>query len=182
MSLAPPQFAHSSLAGYDVSWIAVDTDGHVAWFVTFGSAVVPQWIEERTELYDSMEAVFAAMPERGECSTDQDAATAQWRAFARRGVFTLRLGCLRRPVQARRGTAPTLEGGGTPPELRELARRTRFADSCFASRARGGRHLVRAPRPIGRMTSTHRAATRGLFGHYEFLSDDRVISPTYERL
>jgi hypothetical protein len=45
MSYAPPEYEESPLNGIDFSWLAMDRDGHVAWLVTFGSAVVPKWVE-----------------------------------------------------------------------------------------------------------------------------------------
>jgi hypothetical protein len=135
MSLAPPEFASSPLAGLDFSWLAVDADGHVAWLVTFGSAVVPRWVEERSGDFASAEDALAGLPETGGCTASETSPSVeQWLGAARRGVFAFDWSVYRGPYRVLAAPTQPLKVDDLPDELARLARRTRFAGLCFRER------------------------------------------------
>jgi len=84
----PPEYENSPLRGVDFSWLAVDGDGHVAWLVTFGSAVVPSWVEGDADAFGDVDASLASLPVRGGVDAKDSGSDArQWLEAARRGVF-----------------------------------------------------------------------------------------------
>ena len=135
MSLAPPGFDTSPLAGMDFSWLAVDADGHVAWLVTFGSAVVPKWVEAQRGDFADAEAALARLPETGDCSARETSPSIeQWLDVARRGVFAFDWDVYRGPYRLLAAPTHPLNIEALPPELAGLARRTRFTGLCFRER------------------------------------------------
>jgi hypothetical protein len=132
MAFGPPEFEGSPLAGLDFSWLAVDRDGHVAWLVTFGSAVVPPWMEDDLDAFGDAEALLAALPERGGVeSKDQSSAVREWMEAARRGVFGYDWRVYDGPYQLIARPADPVDVSGLPPALAALALRTRFEHLCF---------------------------------------------------
>lgn len=135
MSVTPPEFAASPLAGMDFSWLAVDDDGHVAWLVTFGSAVVPQWVEGRSEDFGGIEDALAALPELGGCVAQETGHhLEEWRSAARKGVFAYDWDVYRGPYRVVAAPVIPLKAEALPPSLSALARRTRFTGVCFCDR------------------------------------------------
>ena len=147
MSLAHPEFANSALAGMDFSWFAIDDDGHVAWLMTFGSAVVPRWVDERSDDFDDLEGALARLPELGGCiSGETPGNIEQWRAAARSGVFAYDWAVYRGPYNVVAAPVTSLMVEALPPDLAKLARRTHFAGLCFRDRPTLGVHDVLACR------------------------------------
>ena len=101
MSLTPPGYEHSPLAGMDFSWLATDRDGHVGWLVTFGSAVVPPWLEVMAEVMDP-EAAMVSLPVRQEPVARAHALEREWLEAARRGIFAYDWGVYRGPIGSSR--------------------------------------------------------------------------------
>lgn len=135
MSFTPPGYEGSPLNGIDFSWVALDREDHVAWLVTFGSAVVPRWVEERVSDFEEVEVVLAALPERGACAaSDTSHHVQEWLAVARRGVFAYDWEVYSGPYRAVAVPEAPLKVDDLPPVLAALARRTRFAHLCFAER------------------------------------------------
>lgn len=154
MTLSPPGYESSPLSGTDLSWIAVDRDGHVGWLVTMGSAVVPPWISVTPEALDDLEAALKALPARGGCVARSDSSTeAEWSTIARRGFFTFDWGVLG-PVRSNCHAPHAGAHGGTAAD----ARVTRRPLVLRAFLLRGARHDRRggcaaarlsAMRPVG---------------------------------
>jgi len=135
MSFTPPGYEESLLSGMDFSWVATDRDGHVAWLATFGSAVVPRWVDESAGDYTATEEWLEALPERGGCSTpDTSHPIEQWRAAARAGVFAYDWDVYSGPYQAIAVPALPVLVADLPAVFAALARRTRFAHLCFCER------------------------------------------------
>ena len=88
MAFGPPEYDQSPIRGMDFSWLAVDVDDHVAWLVTFGSAVVPRWAEQDADAFQDMESLLARLPKRGAVEmTDSSSFAREWKAAAEGGVF-----------------------------------------------------------------------------------------------
>lgn len=135
MSFTPPGFEASPLAGLDFEWVATDRDGHVAWLVTFGSAVVPPWVEARVEAFDLVEAAVRALPIRGGCRSVGDPHfDREWFEAARRGMFAYDWDVYRGPYRAVAVPLVPVTLAQLPSPLAELARLTRFADLSFRER------------------------------------------------
>ena len=147
MSLTPPEFSTSPLAGMDFSWLAVDDDGHVAWLVTFGSAVVPPWVAERSDDFADIEDQLATLPEIGGCvARETSHHVEQWRVTARKGVFAYDWDVYRGPYRAVAVPVMALKVEALPLSLAALARRTRFAGLCFREQTELGVQDVLASR------------------------------------
>jgi hypothetical protein len=135
MSLVHPDYEGSPLGGLDVSWLAVDRDGHVAWLVTFGSAVVPSGFESGPETLDNVEPMVSALPEQGHAPEPADGRPpheAEWHAAARRGLFAYDWEVYSGPY-VRIATPPRpISVDELPAELASIVNRARFVDLCFA--------------------------------------------------
>jgi hypothetical protein len=126
VSLVAPGYESSSLAGTDFSWIATDRDGHVAWLVTFGSAVVPSWVETTAAAYDFVESALDAPFGHGD---------EQWRRVARAGVFAYDWKVYEGPYTLIATPSSPVMVDDLAPALAALARRSCFAHACFRERA-----------------------------------------------
>jgi hypothetical protein len=147
MSLTPPEFVTSPLAGLDFSWLAVDDDDHVAWLVTFGSAVVPKWVEERRDDFVDFEDALTMLPEQGGCvARETPHNIEQWRAAARSGVFAYDWDVYNGPYNLVAAPVVSLKVEALPAHIAALARRTHFAGVCFCERPTLGLHDVLACR------------------------------------
>jgi hypothetical protein len=134
MSFGPPEYAASSLRGMDFSWLAADSDGHVAWLVTFGSAVVPPWVDRDDAAYDDMESALAALPVRGGMSAGEEPRNVrEWLDVARRGVFGYDWRVHDGPYQLIARPDQPIHVGELPPALAALALRSRFKHLCFSA-------------------------------------------------
>lgn len=134
MSFGPPEYAASSLRGMDFSWLAADKDGHVAWLVTFGSAVVPSWVEGTASAYDEVEPALAALPVRGGfIAKEESRYVADWLDVARRGLFGYDWRVHDGPYQLIARPDNALHVGELPPALGTLARRSRFHHLSFSA-------------------------------------------------
>jgi len=131
MAFGPPEFENSPLAGIDFSWLAVDRDGHVAWLVTAGSAVVPPWVKGDPDDFDEAEALLALPVRGGVPPIDASSALAQWLETARRGVFAYDWSVYDGPYKLIARPANPIQVTGLPIVLAELALRTRFKHLCF---------------------------------------------------
>jgi hypothetical protein len=132
MAFGPPEFAGSPLAVLDFSWLAVDRDGHVAWLVTFGSAVVPPWVEGDPDAFGEAETLLASLPERGgDEAKEPSSALREWLEAARRGVFGYDWSAYEGPYKLVARPASPVEVSVLPRVLAELALRTRFDHLCF---------------------------------------------------
>jgi hypothetical protein len=126
----------------DLSWLAVDRDGHVAWLVTFGSAVVPGWLDAQArasdgkslELIADVEEMLAALPERSELGAsngDDAAADADWRDSARRGMFAFDWAVYSGPYRVVAAPKTPLHVDELPRAMADLAKRSSFKEVCF---------------------------------------------------
>jgi hypothetical protein len=116
----------------DFSWLAVDRDGHVAWLVTFGSAVVPPWVERDPDAFGEAEVLLTGLPERGGADvTKSSSAAREWVEAARRGVFGYDWSVYEGPYKLVARPANPIEVASLPPVLAERALRTRFEHLCF---------------------------------------------------
>lgn len=133
MSFGPPEFAASPLAGIDFSWLAVDRDGHVAWLVTGGSAVVPAWVERDPDTFGEAEEALPSLPTRGGAEPYEMSSRYiwDWLEAARRGVFGYDWPIYQGPYKLIALPQNPIEVTHLPPKLAELARRTRFEHLCF---------------------------------------------------
>lgn len=140
MSLTPDEYAHSPLAGGDISWLAVDRDGHVAWLVTFGSAVVPAWIEEQArasqdkgfDLLDDVDAMVSSLQEQGGLALrSAKPSEEQWRSAARRGLFAFDWVVYTGPYRAVAAPDAPILVDALPSPVAALAKRSCFPHVCF---------------------------------------------------
>jgi len=132
MAFGPPEYEGSPLHGMDFSWLAVDRDGHVAWLVTFGSAVLPPWVEKDADAFDNVESSLRRLPEQGAASSSETSRYIQeWVEAARRGVFGYDWEVHSGPYRIVATPKAPLEVSGLPSALASLARRTRFEHLCF---------------------------------------------------
>jgi hypothetical protein len=134
MSFGPPEYAASSLRGMDFSWLAADGEGHVAWLVTFGSAVVPPWVDRNAAAYDDVEEALATLSVRGGVSGGDEARyVREWLDVARRGVFGYDWSVYDGPYQLIGRPDHPIHVGELPPALAALALRSRFKHLCFSA-------------------------------------------------
>ncbi len=132
MAFGPPEYARSPLAGMDFSWLAVDRDGHVAWLVTFGSAVVPPWVEADAGAFDQVEGWLRALPRRGRGDAPEASSSVrEWLDAARRGIFGYDWQAYTGPYALVARPENPVDVGDLPPPLVEVALRTRFGHLCF---------------------------------------------------
>ena len=119
----------------DFAWVATDRDGHVAWLVTCGSAVVPKWVDDAADDYDLVEEWLKALPQRGAFSTSEAPGNIEgWRTAARSGVFAYDWDVYSGPYRAIAVPATPGVVADLPPALAALARRSCFAHVCFWDR------------------------------------------------
>ncbi|MES2642243.1 MAG: hypothetical protein V4850_22355 [Myxococcota bacterium] len=128
MSFAPPGFEDSPLAGFDVSWLASDQEGHVAWLVTFGSAVLPPWVIASLEDDFDPEEALRALPIVGGYRSARNLARTdeQWIGVARRGIFAYDWDVYSGPYLLKAEPPMPVHLDTLPPALARLARLTRF--------------------------------------------------------
>lgn len=132
MSFGPPEYAASALRGMDFSWLAADSDGHVAWLVTFGSAVVPSWVDRNAGAFDEVESALSALPVRGGVNASKVSGYVyEWLDIARRGVFGFDWSVHEGPYRLIARPEHAIRVGELPPALAALALRSRFAHLCF---------------------------------------------------
>jgi hypothetical protein len=116
----------------DFSWLAADRDGHVAWLVTFGSAVVPAWVERSASAFDDVESALAALPVRGGVNAKEESRyVREWLDVARRGVFGYDWSVHEGPYELIARPDHAIQVGELPPALAALALRCRFAHLSF---------------------------------------------------
>lgn len=132
MPFAPPGYEKSPLNGIDFSWVATDRDGHVAWLVTFGSAVVPSWMERQLETYEDVERLLERLPVVGD-SVDDDGShgVQQWADAARRGLFGYDWAVYRGPYRLIARPSAPIDVHQLGPALAATAARARFEHLCF---------------------------------------------------
>lgn len=107
----------------------------MAWLVTFGSAVVPKWVEERSNDFEDVEDALARLPSRGECiAEDRSPHVEQWLATARAGVFAYDWEVYSGPYKVLSIPSEPLKVEALPRDLASIALRTRFAGLCFRDR------------------------------------------------
>lgn len=135
MSFAPPGYENSALVGFDFCWLAVDRQGHVAWLVTFGSAVVPPWVDADPRAFEDVEDMLTELPERGDClPAEGKASDEEWHAAARSGVFAYDWHVYRGPYQGIAFPTAPAHVDDLPEPMARLAKRTVFEHLSFADR------------------------------------------------
>jgi hypothetical protein len=124
-------------------WLAVDRDGHVrdghvAWLVTGGSAVVPPCVEREPDTFGEAEETLPSLPTRGGAESRELSARyiRDWLEAARRGVFGYDWPIYDGPYKLVARPENPIDVNDLPPKLAELARRTRFEHLCFNVTAR----------------------------------------------
>ena len=131
MTFGPPEYESSPLRGLDFSWMAVDRDGHLAWLVTFGSAVVPPWVERDADALDDIEASLLALPERGGVDVNDSSLVGGWVNAAKRGIFGYDWRVYTGPYDRVARPLNPLLVGDLPQSLIKIAERTQFDHVCF---------------------------------------------------
>jgi hypothetical protein len=132
MCFGPPEYANSPLAGVEFDWLAVDRDGHVALLSTFGSAVVPGWIEVSFDAYEELPRSLWPLKRRA-FAVAPPWTFHEWLAAAARGIYAYDWSADTGPYLRLARPFPPAKVDALPEPVAALARRTRFPHVCFRS-------------------------------------------------
>jgi hypothetical protein len=75
--------------GIDLSWFAVDRDGHVGFFTSAGSRIVPEVVLKSRETWESLKKAIHSLPRTGKGSLrfSEGGNLKDWIEMAARGLF-----------------------------------------------------------------------------------------------
>ena len=75
--------------GIDLGWFAVDKDGHVGFFTSAGSLIVPEAVLQSRETYESLSKAIKSLPPAGKGSVQHSGGgnRKDWIEMAARGLF-----------------------------------------------------------------------------------------------